>query len=165
MPLVNHYPVLDGIAPSWADIIVRVGAAGIPLLDVEDIAAINSGATVEVGSQRAPGGRVVKRTTGASSFEASLTLYRSGYQKLLRGLKALAPLTGNRRSLTVVHFGIQVQHTPPNDVEIYEYRMKGCRILGRNLNGAEGTDADQVEVPLSVIDIVDMIDGEEVAIL
>lgn len=166
MAVNNEYPVLDGIAPSWADIIVKATPKGAALIDIKDIAAINTGTTVEVGEQRgASGGRVIKRTTGSVSYEASITLYRSGYQKLVRGLMAIAPTRGNQKVISLAHFGIQVQHTPPGDIEIYEYRLKGCRILGRSLNGAEGTDADQVEVPLSVIEIVDMIDGVEVVSL
>jgi hypothetical protein len=164
----NDYPILDGVAPSWADIIVRATPDGAPLLEIKDIAAINTKTGVEVGEQRgASGGRVIRRTTGQLSCEASITLYRSGYQKFIRGLKAAAEsaglVRGNQILITLVHFGIQVQHTPINDVEVYEYRIKGCRFLGRDLNGAEGTDADQVEVALNPIEIVDMLDGMEIA--
>lgn len=160
----NDFPVVDGIAPSWADIIVRLSPIGAPLLELGDIKAINSGTTVEYGEQRA-GGRLMKRTTGSESSEASITLYRSGYQKLLRGLKSAAPSRGNQRLVALVHFGIEVQHTPPGDVEVYLYRLKGCRLKGRTLNGSEGDDADTVEVPLSVVQIADVIDGEEVVMV
>ncbi len=164
----NDYPILDGVAPSWADIIVRATPDGAPLIEVKDIAAINTNVTVEVGEQRgASGGRVMRRTTGQVSYEASMTLYRSGYQKFIRGLKAAAEAAslarGNQVTIAMVHFGIQVQHTPFGDAEIYEKRIKGCRVLGRDMSLAEGIDADKVEVPLSVIEIVDMIDGKEVA--
>lgn len=166
MSINNEYPVLDGVAPSWADIIVRATPAGAPLIEMKDIAAINTGTTVEVGEQRgASGGRVIKRTTGSVSYEASLTLYRSGYQKLLRALAAIAPVRGNQKAVSFVQFQIQVQHTPPNSDEIFEYRLKGCRMLGRSMNSAEGVDADQVEVTLSVLEIADMIDGAEVVAL
>lgn len=167
MPINNEFPVLDGVAPSWADIMIKASPlADGSLIDIKDIQAINTGTTVEFGEQRgASGGRVIKRTTGQVSQEASMTLYRSGYQKLLRALKSLAPKRGNQRAISLVHFNIQVQHTPPGDTEIYEYRVKGCRIAGRNLNGAEGTDADLVEVPLNPIEIADVIDGEEVVML
>lgn len=164
MPANNDYPVLDGISPSWADVIVRASPAGAPLLDVKDIAALNTNASVDVGQQKA-GGRVMKRTTGESSFEASWTLYHDGYVKFIRGIKSLMPRRGNQRLITLVHFGIQIQWTPPGSVEIFERRIKGARILGSALNGAEGTDANKIEMSLSPIQIVDMIDGEEVVIL
>lgn len=170
------YPVLDGYAPSWADIAVRMNpfsgpiggvaaAAGAPLLEMDEIAAITSGATVELGEQRGPGGRVKKRTTGAVSQEASVTLYRSGFQGFLRRLKAAAPLEGNQRRIALVTFNVTIQHTPPGSVEVFERRIKGCRVTGNAMNNAEGTDADQVEVPLNPIQVVDMIDGEEVVLL
>ena len=163
----NDYPILNGIAPSWADIIVRCTPEGAPLIDVKDIASINTSSSVEVGEQRgASGGRVMRRTTGAVSYEASMSLYRSGYQKFIRALAAAAEsigqLRGNQRAIATVHFDIQIQHTPINDVEIYERILRGCRCLGSAVNGAEGTDADQVEVTLNPLEIVDIIDGKEV---
>lgn len=166
MALSNEYPVLNGIAPSWADIAVKITPDGGPILDTKDIAAIHTARTVEVGEQRgASGGRVVRRTTGAVSYEMSITFYRSGYQKLIRELAKLAPSRGNQKAISLVHMGVQIQHTPQGDTEIYERRCKGCRFLADTLDGAEGTDADQIEVPFSVIEIVDMIDGEEIVLL
>jgi hypothetical protein len=162
----NEFPILDGVAPSWADIIVRATPAGGALIEMKDIAAINTGTSLEVGEQEgASGGRVIRRTTGKAAQEASITFYRSGYQRMLRALMQLAPSRGNQRLISLVHFGVQIQHTPPGDVEIYEYRLKGCRLLGRTMNSAQGTDAQQVEVPLSVIEIADMIDGVEVVMI
>lgn len=166
MAINNEFPVLDGIAPSWADITVRASPAGAPLIDMKDISAIHTGRTVEVGEQRgASGGRVMKRTTGQVSYEASITFYRSGFQRFMRALALIAPPRGNQKIVSLVHFGVQILHTPPGDVEIYERRIKGCRVLGDTLDGAEGTDADTIEVPISPIEIVDVIDGKEIVLL
>ncbi len=65
------------------------------------------------------------------------------------------PRRGNQALVSLVHFDIIVQHTPPGDVEIYESTgLKGCRVSGRTLNSAEGTDAEQVEIPLSIGELV-----------
>lgn len=160
----NDFPVVDGIAPSWADVALTLSAPGVEPLKTSDIAAINFGSTVEVGAQKS-GGRVVKRTTGEVSHEGSITFYRAGYQKFLRHLKGLAPINGNRRSMSLVHFNAVAQLTPPGSVEIFERRAKGCRMTSAPMALAEGTDADQIEVSLSVVDVVDMIDGEEVSLL
>jgi hypothetical protein len=170
MALSNTFPLLDGIAPSWADIHVKAAIPGAALFEMGDIAAINTGTTLEIGEQRgASGGRIVRRTTGASSHEASVTFYRSGFQRILRNLKnaaeAAGHVRGNQVAVSLVHFGINVQFTPFGDVEIYEYRVKGCRLMSVTRNAAEGTDAQQIEVPLSVIEIVDMIDGKEVVLI
>lgn len=166
----NDYPILDGIAPSWADIIVRVSATGAPLLEMKDIASIDTGTTVEVGNQiGASGGRVMRRTTGSVKNESGASLYRSGFQKFLRNLKVAAEAAGHVRGnqvlVSLVHFDIQVQHTPINDVEIYEYIIKGCRYFGRTLNSAEGNDADQVGLNLNPLEIADIIDGKEIVCL
>lgn len=159
------FPVLDGVAPSWADIAVRVsGVSGGSLIEIGDISALKTGSTVEIGYQK-EGGRVIKRTRGDKKDEASMTLYASGYQKLLRGLRALMPLRGNQRLVSLVHMNVNVQYTPPGSVDILEYRLKGCRILARTIDGQEGTDATQVELPLNPIEIADVIDGEEYVLI
>ncbi len=154
-------PVLDGIAPSYCDINVYISPQGGNLINMGDIAAINSGWTVELGEQR-EGGRVIKRTRGSVSYEASMTLYASGYQKLLRGLVAQAPLQNGQKLLSLAHFLVHVIWTPPGATDLLEYKIKGCRVLGRTIDSAEGNDAQQIEVPLSPIEVVDVIDGVEV---
>jgi hypothetical protein len=52
--------------------------------------------------------------------------------------------------------------TPPGSTDLLEYKVKGCRMLGRTIDSSEGDDAQQVEVPLSTIEVVDVIDGVEV---
>lgn len=157
--------MLDGVSPSWADIEVRVAIPnGGLLLEMGDIISISSGVTVEVGRQK-EGGRTIKRTAGDSTEECSLTLYLSGYQKLLRGLKAQAPLRGNQRRLSLVSFNILQLWTPFGSSEIFERRIKGCRILGNASDNTEGTDAARIEVPLDPVQIVDVIDGEECVLL
>jgi hypothetical protein len=156
------YPVLDGIAPSWADIQVRISPNGGTLIEMGDISAISTGTTVEVGEQN-EGGRLIKRTTGSVKYEASWTLYASGYQKLLRGLVAAAPTNGKgQKLLSLAHFLVHVIWTPPGSTDLVEYKIKGCRILGRTIDSAEGNDAQQIEMPLSPIEVVDVIDGVEV---
>lgn len=164
----NDYPVLDGVAPSWADIIIKIAAPGAPVLDSKHFKSINTSRTVEVGEQKA-GGRTMKRTTGGSKCEASATLYREGAQILWRTLMIAAEaqglVRGNQVLISLVHFGLQIQHTPINSVEIFTRRLKGCRVLTDALNGAEGNDADTVDIGLNPIEIADVIDGKEVVLL
>lgn len=158
------FPVIDGVCPSWADIALRVSPIGGSLIEIGDVSAISGNWTVEVGEQR-EGGRLIKRTRGSVSYEASVTLYASGYQKLLRGLKATAALRGNQRLISLAHFNINLQWTPPGATDILERRYKGCRMIGSQQDSTEGNDAQQFVLPLSVIEIVDVIDGEEIAAL
>jgi hypothetical protein len=167
MSVNQDFPVLDGIAPSWADIACTATAAGIPLISMKDIKSINTGTTLEVGEQRgASGGRVMKRSTGSGKHEASAELYYDGYIDFIRKLKGLAPLRGGKqRVIGLVHFGFVMQFTPPGSEEIFETRIKGCRFLGRDINPAEGNDVITVPIKLNPLEIVDMVDGEEVVII
>lgn len=164
MPANNEFPTLDGITPSWADVVVALTIGGASLLPMNKIAAINTSTTVEVGKQMA-GGRVMKRTTGALSDEASMTLYYGGLPELLRGLAPYAPTRGNQRLVGLVNFGVQIQYLPPGADEIFDIRLKGCRLLGLSANGAEGTDPNKVEIALNPMQVVHMVDGEEFVLL
>ena len=158
-----EYPIYDGIAPSYADINLRVTGSGISLIEIGDVAAVNFGWTHEAGEQRGAGGRLIKRTTGSPTFEGSITLYASGWQKLLRGLLPAAPTNAKgQKQIALVHFQIHRIWTPPGSTDLLEDKAKGCRIFGRAIDAAEGNDAQQVEVPLSIAEVVDVIDGVEV---
>lgn len=162
----QEYPTLNDVAPSWADIQTSFSIYGGSLIELIDYSAINWSDTVEVGAQRgASGGRVMKRTTGQLSSEASATFYKSGLRKLLKGLAAKAPTRGNQKLVSLVGFDIHIQHSPPESTDIFEVKIKGCRLLGRTAAMAEGADADQVEVNLNPIQIVEIIDGEEIVLL
>ena len=162
----NEFPTYNGVAVSWADVNLRFSPTGAAVLETSDFKDISTSRKVEVGDvYGASGGAPMNRTTGQAKYEGTITLYRIGYQKLLRALKPVAPIRRNRRILTLVHFGVQVLHTPFNSVEIFDRRIKGARVISDELKSAEGIEADTVPVGLSIIDIVDMIDGEEVALL
>lgn len=154
------------IEPSWADIGVSITPTDAPILDITEISALSWSRTVEIGERRgASGGRVTARTTGSASFEASMTLYKSGHRKLLKALIAKAPLRGNQRKISLVTFDILVQHTPPEESEIYTTKIKGCRLLGDSEDMGEGTDAQQLEITLNPIEVVNIINNEEILLL
>ena len=166
MAINNEYPLYNGHAVSWADLDCKCSSSLVPLFDLTDIAAFHTGRSVEVGEQRGrTGGRVKKRTLGAGSQEASITFYRDGFQGFLRLIAAAAKSRGNQKILTSVEFDVDFKHTPLNDLEIYQRIARGLRVIGDTLDGAEGVDADQIEVPLSCIEIVDIIDGQEVVLI
>jgi hypothetical protein len=164
MPANNDYPSYNGITPSWADVIIRITPDGAPLVEARQVKAINTNVSLEVGEQRA-GGRVMKFTAGSSSNEGSLTLYRGGWQDMLTALVDLAPKRGDLYILRYVRFNVNYIYTPVGDTAIYERRLKGCFVSGAAMNGAEGTDAAEVEVPLKVTEITDVINGKEVVLL
>ncbi len=159
-------PAINDIAPSWADIAITFTVSGGDALETADIAGVNYSSSVEVGEMRgASGGRVMARTVGDVSYEASITLYKSGWRKLQKALVAQAPTRGNQKLISLAPFDVLIQHTPQGESEIYVTKIKGCRVLGSSSDNAEGTDADKVEVTLSPIEIVQIIDGAEVALI
>jgi hypothetical protein len=158
----NNYPSYNGFSPSWADVSLVISVDDGDVLKTEDFSAINSSRSLEVGEKRgASGGRVMNETVGASSQESSITFYQAGQKKLLRALLAKAPRRGNQALISRVFFDISYKYTVDGDPEIYERKLKGCRYAGDTMNTTEGTDADKVEVPIRVREIVDMIDGVE----
>jgi len=165
MAINNEYPILDGIAPSWGDMSVKISGTEIALLEMKDINAINTNMTLEDGEQRNAGGRVVRRTVGQDTNECSLTLYRFGVQNLYRGLLANAPRRGNQALISLVFFDIDYQHTPPGTDEIFQRVVYGCRVKGSAMNAALGTDAQTVEMPIGCAKIADIVDGVEVVLI
>ncbi len=160
------YPTLNGVAPSWADVTATITGEDVPTLDTVDFAALNYSSLVEIGEQRgASGGRVMRRTVGAKTDEAAITYYKTGLMTLFRGLKDAAPKRGNQRQISLAFFDVLIQQTPPGTTEIFTVKFKGCRLIGLTAAQAEGVDADQIEVPLSVGEIVWIVDGEEIVLL
>lgn len=151
----QEFPNVDGVAPSWADVKVTAAIAGGSLVETPDIQAINTGRTLEVGTQMRAG-RVHKRTRGQVTSESSITFYRDGHTAFMNALTELAPRQGNRALLGLVEFDVTVQHEVPGDPTIYTRKLVGCRLGGDTMNSAEGTDAQVVEVPLHVKEIIDI---------
>lgn len=94
-----------------------------------------------------------------------MELYRSGHRRLVKGLKAKAPVRGNQKRISLVFFDITINHTPPGEVEIFTVKIKGCRLTGRDFDLKEGNDADKVAIALNPMEIVEVIDGEEIVLL
>lgn len=167
---IQAYPTLNGVEPSWADVAFTVTVGGIPIgglaINIADIAAMKWARKVEVGEKRGTsGGRVMSRTTGQGSQEASATFYRSGVRALERALVPFSRTRGNQVLIGLVSFDVTVQHTPPGEVDIYQTVIKGCRYLGDSDDMKEGFDADKVEVTLNPIEIVKIVDGREIVLL
>lgn len=163
----QSYASLIDFAASWANAQIAITPYGGAVLDEADCSAISHSGTVEVGEQMS-GGRVKARTSGSVKYEASITLYRSGLQKLVKAMVAAAPeyaVRGNQIRIALVGFDVDLHHSPPGATEIAHTRIKGCRLLGYSDDLSEGNDADQIELTLNPIEVVNIIDGKEVVLL
>lgn len=159
------YPDLKGFAPSWTDVACTAKLFDGPLIEMEDIAGLNWSDSVEVGVQKRSG-RPYKRTTGELSTEATATLYRSGHRKLIRNLASIAPKRGNQALISLVVFNFTVKYSPPWDEdEIYIAQILGCRVLGRNAQAGEGSDAGKIEINLNPMQVAEIEDGQEIVLL
>lgn len=160
------YPTYQGDEPSWADISLTFAPIGGDILETADFSAISHSSTVEIGEKRgASGGRPMKFTRGSVSHEASVTLYRDGYLRLLRALKDLATERSGQKPVSPVAFNIVIQYTPQGSDDVIQTELRGCRITGTSAEASEGVDPSAVECSLAVLEIVDIVDGEEVPLL
>jgi len=152
------FPSVQEHECSWADIAVTFNVPGGSTVGLVDLEAIKWSSKVEVGESRGTsGGRVMKRTAGAETCEASATLTRSGWAALLEGLEtaavALDQTRGNEVIISGVAFDILVQHTPLGASRIYTTKLSGCRLFGNSSDMKQGNDADMIEVTLNPIKI------------
>lgn len=164
--MANEYAVLDGIAPSWADLTATVaGYTGGVELDIKDIASITTGVAIEIGEQRGTGGQLRRRTRGQATYEGAINFYQDGYEKFGEMLLETAPRENGEALIGLVHWDLVIQFMPPGTSRIYTRKLLGCRMAGSNLNPTEGVDANQVEVPVSVAKILDMIGNVPVRLI
>lgn len=162
----QEYPSFNDVEPSWADVNVTATVSGGSLVQTSDIAAVKWSRKVEVGLKKGTsGGRVMSRTQGDITYDASLTFYRGGLRRLVRALVEKAPSRGNQKRISLVGFDVMLQHTPFGETDIYQTKWKGCRYLGDSEDMSEGNDADQIEVPISTLEIVNIIDGVEILLI
>ncbi len=161
--MINQdFPVLDGIAPSWADLSINFKGANSPKLEMKDLASVESTAKIEIGKLRGlSGGKVTRTTTGASDYEGKLGLYQSGFVGLLDNLSGSMQRRGELYVYGTVFFDIQQFWTPFGTDEIFEKQINGCRILGDTLASAEGTDAQQVDLPMYVGEVIYVYRGKK----
>lgn len=165
--MAESYASLIDFATSWASAKIAITPYAGTTLDEADIKAIKHSGTVDVGKQKS-GGRVKARTEGDVSYEGSITFYRSGLKKLRDALVAAAPdyaIRGNQIRISLIGFDVDISHTPPGQDPIQKTRIKGCRLAGYSDDMAEGPDADEIEIPLDIIEVATVLpDGREVVL-
>lgn len=168
LALSQEYPILNGRAPSWADIGITLNITGGQTYKDIDIKSIKWSSKVERGEQRgASGGRVMKRTTGSVTNEGSCEFYKSGLRKLVKAIMAApeARTRGSEVAVSLVTFDVVILHSVPGDDEIYHEVMYGCSLSSFESSMTEGNDAEVVAMDLAPIKCAWIVDGKEVVLL
>lgn len=146
----QEFPTINGVEPSYADVKFEFGIYSGPLIQTNDIAGFKFSDKVTVGLKKGTsGGRIMARTVGDLESDASIIFYLGGWRKLSRGLAPIAP----QKRISLVAFDILTKFTPPGEIDIYKFKIVGARVIGRSFDIAEGSDAQKVEIPISVIRI------------
>lgn len=160
------FPTLNGVEPSWADVTVVANISSGPLVDLADISAIKWDRKVSVGYKKGlSGGRKMGRTVGEVEYTASMTIYKGAQQSFKEKLMLLAPVRGTQRLISLVTFDLLILQTPPGSINIHTTKIKGCRVTGDAFDMKEGSEAETVEFTLDPMEIVDIILGQEVALI
>lgn len=159
MPALPTLPLLNGYAPSFADFSATLSLNGAPVLKTADLKELNTGTTVTIGKTMR-NGKKHRRTSGSTDPTSGMTVYRSGWHSILRVLGPVAPLVQGVRKISLVTFDMNFWHSPPAVSEIFEVRVKGARILGRDFSDSEGDDPNEVVLTLDVMSVQDIVDGQ-----
>lgn len=162
----QEYPLLNGYAPSWADIITTINVQDGPTIKDIDYAELKWSSKVSFGEQRgASGGRVIAQTTGSQKDEGSCVYYKSGLWRLLDVLADVAPVRGNQRAVSAVRFNITILHTPYGSDVVYHEFMRGCRLASFESSMKEGDEAEQVPMDLAPMQTGWIVNGKEIVLL
>ncbi len=143
---------------SWADMECTINVPGGATVTVTDLEAFKWARKLEVGESRGlSGGRPMKRTRGAVSYEGSATATRSGWMSLIEALEVAAEelelVRADRVIIGAVEFDVLLQHSPLGDSRIYSAKLSGCRLLGDSSDMKQGNEADMIELTLNPIEI------------
>lgn len=131
---------INGNEYTWAS--ARVRFLGIEVTDIKSVKYADEIDGVEhvYGTGRNPRGRTSGRYKPG---DCSVTFYKSGWTKLLRGLP---------NGFGGVEGTMVAQYREGSD--IHNDTVEGVRILGVDSSAEDGTDALEVEVKLSIMGII-----------
>jgi hypothetical protein len=146
---VADFPSVAGQIVSWAEIGISLNIFGGQSFVTSDFSAVNWDESLEPGKVRGTGGRIIGRTVGEYDANGSMSMYYDKAKEFDRALAALKP-----NQIGLVPFDVAVSWEPlSGDGTVHTCTLVGCRIAGRSVSNANGTDPTVVEYTLSVIRI------------
>lgn len=167
MATKDTYASVNDNECSWSDIELTLAIPGAEALEGLDFTGVKWARKVDLGKRKGPsGGRVMARTSGEGTHEASCAMAKSSYHTLIEALAKVAPQRGNQRLISKVSFSLLVQHTPLGSDKVYTTVIKGCRLTSDASDMKEGPDAEVVEITLDTIEVANVLpDGTEVVLI
>lgn len=137
------YPLVNGSRCSWADLEIKVNRKL-----AQAIQEISFSSKLEPGEVRGAGTRLMGRTRGQETHEASITLLAEEWHELLG---QLGDAFGEKP------FDISISYRLGDEssaAKIHTAQILGCRIKGVDDSHQQGTDATKVKLDLHPMDII-----------
>lgn len=151
-------PQINGQMVSWAELSLVLELHGGQSIRTKDFAAVDYSDTLEGAKVPGTGPKHVGTTVGVYNAEASITMYRAAFGVLQA---ALASLANGRAGLA--KFDLTVSYEPLVDQsdpalggtgQIITDVLRGCRLAGRSVSNAPGSDATQVQSALMIDELI-----------
>jgi hypothetical protein len=156
---MTDYSTLASQARSWADVIATIVIHDGETIDDVDIAALSVGSARSRGTQNKHG-RPYARTRGTTTYSGSITFYDSGWDAVIPALQAQA--VSKAIDLFDVSFDIIVKRKAVDSTDVSTHIVRDCVIDENAWDFSEGDDPDQTPITLNVMQLVQIVNGEEV---
>lgn len=153
------YSTLASQARSWADLLATIAIHDGETIEDVDIASLNVGATRSRGAQMKHG-RKYARTRGTTEYSGSVAFYDSGWSAFMPALVRAASAKGV--PIFDVGFDIIAKRKAVDSTSVATLIVRDCVLDEDSWDFAEGEDPDQTAVTLNVMQVVEIVDGEEV---
>lgn len=153
------YSTLASQARSWADLLATIVIHDGETLEDVDIASLSVGASRSRGTQLKHGKKYA-RTRGTTDYSGSVTFYDSGWDAFMPAMQAQA--SAKNLALFDVSFDIIVKRKAVDSTDVSTHIVRDCVIDEDSWDFSEGDDPDQTAITLNVMQLVQIVDGEEV---
>lgn len=138
---IRYTPLINGVEPSWADLVVNI--AGNPVVGITKIDYSDDQVKENIyGAGQTP----VSRGYGNITSSGSITLLRSE-------VEAIRDAAPNGRLGDIAPFDIVVNHIPLNGGRIITHRLLSCEFTKDANSLSQGDVKNETEFPLIIGEI------------
>lgn len=135
---LRQVPLINGVEPSWANLVVNI--AGFPensitAIDYEDDQVVEN----IYGGGQSP----ISRGYGNITPKASITLLRSA-------VEAIRPASDTRRLQDIAPFDIVVCFVPMNGTTLITHRLRNCQFKKDSLSIKQGDTKNETVLDMEI---------------